>query len=46
MRNLFTKKAMIINFKKNNKNVIAYKRKKEKLIFISLIKDIYAQNTY
>ena len=46
MTKLYTKKSMRINFNNKNKGAIAHKRKKESLIFASLISEAYAQLTY
>ena len=46
MTKLYTKKSMNINFKNNKKGAIAHKRKKESLIFASLISEAYTQLTY
>lgn len=46
MKNLYTKESMKINFNNKNKRAIAYKKKKEKLIFASLMNEFKHQITF
>ena len=45
MKKLYSKKSLNINFNKRNKRAIAHKRKKENLIFASLIREAEIQLT-
>ena len=43
---LYTKEKLNIKFKNRNRKILGYKRRKENLVFMSLIQDTYMQATY